>query len=618
MLPGPVFNAELLTTARRTRYYVVRFIYGAILLFFIWQNDPEHGAWGFGSSDGVMTIQEMARLGWALYFTILVVQSVAILLLTPTLVAGVIAEERQRKTLHYLLASRLSSGEIVLGKLAARMLHLGVFVAIGLPITCLLSLFGGVDPKLVLLTFTVTLTTAFFLAALSILVSAHAKRSREAISLVYMLELLWLFGPSMIAMLMPMGGTFWIQVYAWIRPAMEWISPTSPFHLLMVLSRVAFGTRTTLEALYWMMGLQLVYGLVFVAITILKLRGINRRDGEGKLTSRFAALRRGWRLLPRPECGDDAMLWKECFVSRTSLVTKLAVIGVVSTTLCGLSYLTYTFAKPAVLEVMANGYGAFGSDAGRREFNGYLRFTCTLLYMILAMAVASSASSGLTSEREEDTWLSLVATPMDGWEILRAKMVGALWGQRWLLGVLVLHWLIGLAAGSIHPVGLVAVSVETVVYLWFAVALGTYYSLGAKSSARALVATIGTLILVNGAYLMCCIPLSTWNWLQSIGVTPMVEAVSLVSFADLRDMSLGRMRGGNVWESVDLVASAFVSVLCYFVAALALTLRALDRFDSVVERPIREDAVPPSTLLAFDDVVAIKSKAPMLEDESLS
>ena len=33
MLPGPVFNVELTTTARRARYYVARFAYGMILLF---------------------------------------------------------------------------------------------------------------------------------------------------------------------------------------------------------------------------------------------------------------------------------------------------------------------------------------------------------------------------------------------------------------------------------------------------------------------------------------------------------------------------------------------------------------------------------------------------------
>lgn len=618
MLPGPVFNAELLTTARRARYYVFRFIYGAILLYFIWQNEPEYGAWGGQKSASELSIQEMARLGWTLFITILIVQSVAVLLLTPTLVAGVIAEERQRKTLHYLLASRLTSGEIILGKLAARMLHLGVFVAIGLPITSMLSLFGGVDPMVVLLTFAVTMTTAFFLSALSILVSTHARRPREAISLVYMLELCWLFGPTLMKILMPLGGPRWVQAYQWIKPVNDWIAMTSPFDTFFVMSRFgSWNAGAILHHCGWMMGLQTAYGLLFVVIALLRLRGINRREGEGRMTAQLIAFRRGGRLLPRPECGDDAMMWKERYVSRTSLVTKIATIVIALMVLCGLGYQTYDYAKPAFIEVVTSGYGVFGGYSARRDFNGYLRFVCTVMYMILAMAVASSASSGLTSEREEDTWTSLVATPMGGLEIIRAKMVGALWGQRWLVGVLILHWLLGLAAGSIHPLGVVAVALETTVYLWFASALGTYYSVGARTSARALIATVGTIILINGAYLMCCIPLLTWNWLHAVGVTPMVEAVSLISFTDFSSLALGRVRGRDWWDGIDLMASAFVSVLCYAVAALALTLRTLDRFDVEAGRPSRETAVPPSTLMAFDEAVEVQ-KAVELEDEDLS
>ena len=71
-----------------------------------------------------------------------------------------IANEKQRKTLHYLLSSRLTSGEIVLGKLLARMLHVAVFLAIGLPIMSLLTLFGGVDPLWVVMSTAGTVSTS--------------------------------------------------------------------------------------------------------------------------------------------------------------------------------------------------------------------------------------------------------------------------------------------------------------------------------------------------------------------------------------------------------------------------------------------------------------------------
>jgi len=599
MLPGPVFVTELLTTARRPRYFVIRLIYGIILLFFIWQNDPGSGIWGRGVDMADLSINEIARLGEALFATFLTVQSVAVLLLTPALVAGVIADERQRKTLHYLLASRLSSAEIILGKLLARMLHLGIFIAIGLPIMSLLTLFGGVDPGIVILAFATTLTTAFFLSALSILVSTHARRPREAITFVYVLEFCWLFVPSLAAMLLRLGGPRWATFSSWIRLVLDWVAPTSPLYNFGTIALTAGSDLSVLlHTFAWMMGLQVTYGVLFVVIALLQLRRVNRNDGGGRVAARFAGLRRGRRLMPRPECGDDAMLWKECFVSRTSLVVKIATIAVSVVMICGLAYFTYGFARPAFTELVAYGYGTHGVESARDEFNGFLRFVCTLTYVLIGMAIATGASSGFTSEREEDTWISLVSTPLEGPEIVRAKLLGAIWGQKWALVVLVLLWGLGLAAGALHPLGFIAVALETTVFLWFTAALGTYYSLLAKSSARALLATMATLILLNGGYLMCCIPMRPNSLVFVAGVTPALVGVSLISYGDLQGFSSG-MTSSGVGE---VVFAVFVGVGAYGLGAGMLTAFANVRFDEEAGRAQRYgQRLPPKLITYLDD-----------------
>ena len=50
MLPGPVFNVELLTTARRPKYYAIRVIYGLALLVIVWQNYANWDRFGGGAS----------------------------------------------------------------------------------------------------------------------------------------------------------------------------------------------------------------------------------------------------------------------------------------------------------------------------------------------------------------------------------------------------------------------------------------------------------------------------------------------------------------------------------------------------------------------------------------
>jgi ABC-type transport system involved in multi-copper enzyme maturation permease subunit len=117
-------------------------------------------------------------------------QMVLVLTLTPALVAGVIADEKRRKTLHYLLASRLTGPEIVVGKLLARMLHVGVLLGVSFPVLSMLVLLGGIDPLLIVLACGAAASTAWFLAALSTWVSTIARRAREALFITYGLEFL--------------------------------------------------------------------------------------------------------------------------------------------------------------------------------------------------------------------------------------------------------------------------------------------------------------------------------------------------------------------------------------------------------------------------------------------
>jgi ABC-type transport system involved in multi-copper enzyme maturation permease subunit len=581
MLPGPVFTVELITTARRARYYFIRFVYGLVLLFFIgltgWDSDPNRGT---------RTIQEISAVGEQVFFTFIWVQSFAVILLTPALVAGVIADEKRRKTLHYLLASSLTSGEIILGKLLARLLHVGVFLLIGLPIMNLVSLFGGVDPTEIWLLIGATITTAYFLAALAILVSTFARRTREAITMVYMIEMAWLFFPVVFTLILPSVSGFWSPVFQTLRPINDWIGASSPLYALYT-AGTGRGPAVIGESLLWMMGLQLAFGSVLVLCSIVLLRPLFRRQGEdGRLGRWTQRIKRGRRFLPRPPCGDDAMIWKERYVSRMSAPAKI-VAGIVALLALGvIGYATYEIAKDSYREWLAYGYGTQGNTTARASLNAFLRAIGTMLYIFWVLGLASASSSGIASEREEDTWTSLLTTPLSGEEIIRGKMVGAFWSMR-LVGVLLLAlWTLGLILGAVHPIGYVAAIFVTSLYLWFPIALGTYFSLRSKTAARAMTATVAVLVVTNGAYLMCC--LAPWHRWDSafplIGVSPMVMCLSLLSYEDVNQFFTGTVRSK---ESGDFVLVCVISLFLYTVAAAVLTFRAINNFDAIVERPTR-------------------------------
>src|SRR4051794_38539818 len=219
---GPVLRYELITSSRRGRYFVARLVYGLVLLYLLssqyerWEAELAMHAQFRGAIESVRAFAETALLSFGM------VQGVALLWLVPALVAGVIADEHQRKTLHYLLASRLSSIEIVLGKLGARLLHVGVFVAVGLPVVCLLGLYGAINPVNVATVYGSTFTAVLFIAGLSILISTLARRPREAILVAYVLEFLWVVVPVFLA-----------EHARNLGPPLQWVEPANDFVMLV-------------------------------------------------------------------------------------------------------------------------------------------------------------------------------------------------------------------------------------------------------------------------------------------------------------------------------------------------------------------------------------------------
>jgi hypothetical protein len=457
----------------------------------------------------------------------------------------------------------------------------GIFLALGVPVMSLVSLFGGVAPSEVVLAYVGTLTTAVFLAALSIGVSTLSRRPREAGLQVYILELGWLFGPALVAHIVPSGGGRWINVYEWIayiNDPLRWSSPSA------VLESLPAGARGVGTAVLRMAALQSAFAAVLVLLAIAALRPLVRREGQGlRKFGRLAAAGRKLRWRLRPAAGDDALLWKECHCTRPGGMLRLLAGFVFLAVAAPLLSTTYGFAVPAFAELFQHGYSSAEGYGARWEFSIYLRVVCTLVYIVWCLGVASLAAAAVTSEREEDTWTSLITTPLSGEEILRAKMLGAIWGARAVGFLLAVLWLVGLAAGSVHPLGLVAVVLETTVFVWFAAALGVTFSLGARSSVRAQAATLALLATINGLYLLCCIPVRPDTLFCAVGVTPMIEGISLMSYEDIAWMYTNPVRTNEN----EAIATCLLAVLLYGAAALILTTKAFVSFDEKVDRPRR-------------------------------
>jgi len=536
---GPVVRYELLTTARRGRYYVARVAYALCLLFLL---SNEFGSFserlpGGGTAEQIREFAEATLIGFA------GAQGAALLCLIPAFTAGVIADEHQRKTLHYLLASRLSSAEIVLGKLAARMLHIGTFIALGIPVVCLLALYGGLNPENVYYVYLGTCTMVVFVSGLSILISILARRPRDAILAAYGLEFLWLVVPNWIeptSRYLDGGSLWWVAPFndcvLLTNPAFVWGQATSQLFVFRsgALVPTSFWFLGQFQwFFYWMVGLQTGLGLLCMGLAVAGLRpllgstwpGGQPRTGwwtrvatkaRAALSARAAGLlTRNQILVAPPErrpCGDDPMLWKE---RHTSLGGGLKWLGsrpmvLFFGVLLGCYLLDVSY--PALVDL---GSGKWGRTS-ESSVNAALRGTSTAVAVLLMLGVAASAAISITGEREQDTWVSLATTLLTPAEVIRAKQFGAVWSARWVGLALLVMWAVGILLGALHPLGVLAAAIDVAAIAWLIAAVGVFVSSRAKNSTRALVATFALFLIFS--------TISGW---------PTIVWVSLVSYRDV-------------------------------------------------------------------------------------
>jgi ABC-type transport system involved in multi-copper enzyme maturation permease subunit len=578
MFPGPVFAVELLTTAKRARYYAMRAIYGLLLLFVLWITYHEFVE-SRGRGRSTFTAAEMSAFAAQTFSLFVTAQGLTVLAITPALVGGTIAGEKQRKTLLYLLASTLSSSEIVLGKLLARLLLVFVFLAAGVPMLFLLRFFGGIDVTLILTTFGVTVGFTVFLASMSIFFSTIMRQARSAIVAAYV--------TVGVVILAPLAAQMFAEIFpnamAWAPDLVDYASPIINVGEIMNLRSAAFSADSILR----MVGAQAVYSALFLSYSIWRLRAIAANDAaKPKTILRIDNRgRASWRPLPRPAIGADPMMWKERFSSRTGGVAKM--LGLFNNLFWTVLIFVFTFeyARAVVIDL----WSGRASASNRDDLLNVIRGITPYLAGFWLVGTTVTAASAIASEREDDTWLSLIATDLDGREIVRAKMLGSILRFRWMGLMLLTIWAIGMAGGAIHPVSFAIACFEMAVFLAFAAALGVRLSLTSSSTSKSLAITLGVFAMMNGGYLLACFPSPRLHVIAVMaGVMPWLVEMSLVSsttltvyFDFLKHPAAKTLNAWVSWPGLPVILGTTI----YAGLAWSLTWRSFALFDRVADRP---------------------------------
>ncbi|MEO6811784.1 MAG: ABC transporter permease, partial [Isosphaeraceae bacterium] len=178
---GPVFTFERIIAARRWQGYALRSLFVAALLVgmtLIW--------WGqVAGKSGVVSIRAQAEIGQWYFYALIGTQLALVLLAAPAFTAGSICLDRSRGMLAHMLMTDLSDSEIVLGKLAARLLPVFGLIACALPVLSLSTLLGGMDPLALGLAFLITTCLALLGCTLALTLSVWAKKTHDVLMATY-------------------------------------------------------------------------------------------------------------------------------------------------------------------------------------------------------------------------------------------------------------------------------------------------------------------------------------------------------------------------------------------------------------------------------------------------
>ena len=376
--PGPLFGLEMVTSARRARYFVIRVLYAGALFFALFclyiSNNEGRGLSGRA---------EIAEFAWSFFCIFSVMQLLVVAALGPAMAAGTIAQERERRTIEYLFASTLCNAEIVLGKLLARLMHVAYLVLAGMPILFIAMLMGGIAPEAIVVLTIVTISTALTVSIISITVSVWSARAREAVVRAYLVIIALLVLPPILLLA---RGTWFYDTF--LDPINEQLLAANPFYTLVYLLETASSANTALawDALLALVRNQGVACVIGATAATLAVRRVHlKAAGSAPKTKR----RRFY--LFRPAIGDRPMLWKELVAepaaARLGALGRIAVMLILFGILAPTAWIFFTTLAPG---------------SARSDFQEYFRY-CSVIGAFVGcgglLLIAARAAGSITSEK---------------------------------------------------------------------------------------------------------------------------------------------------------------------------------------------------------------------------
>jgi ABC-type transport system involved in multi-copper enzyme maturation permease subunit len=403
--PGPVFAYEWLTTSRRWQIYAGRSLFMGVLLAAL------VSVWALQvAGRQFATLADVAEVGRGCFGAIVYTELFVILMAAPAATAGGICQDRARGHLDLLLITDLSDAEIIVGKLAARLVPLLGLAGGTLPVLALGALLGGIDPLALAGSFLIMIDLAILGCTLALVLSIWGSKPYEVLLASYAVHVVWLLA-------LPVWEFFvW---YRGIAAPPPWEVATHP--LMLAFAPYARPGTVGLVEYGGFTAASLIVAALLTALAVGRLRAVARRHADRPGTT--GPVRRG-HVGRRPARGAGRVLdaaplaWYERHRHRPSpwiraLVVLYSGLAIGFTLLAIHDHVSRSTPWPALLPAMVNG------------------FQTALGLSLLVLAAATA----VVEERVRGNLDVLLATPLSTRQIVWAKWKRVFGLVPWLLAL---------------------------------------------------------------------------------------------------------------------------------------------------------------------------------------
>lgn len=178
---NPVYKRETMVSARSFRMALIMLVFNSVLAVVAL----------LSMYSVIARVKVTAEIRYSsfleLYMFVATMEFIMLMFIIPAITAGSISGERERQTLELMLTTKMTPGEIVLGKLFSSLSTVALLIVSSFPVLALVFVYGGVripDVGMLLLCY---VSTAFLVGCLGICFSAMFKRSTIATVVSYSL-----------------------------------------------------------------------------------------------------------------------------------------------------------------------------------------------------------------------------------------------------------------------------------------------------------------------------------------------------------------------------------------------------------------------------------------------